>query len=135
MFKRKSLALIVIFIFSAVSTSIYFNNKFSLPENIKDIITYEYKVVDYQKKVAFIDKSDHLAILELDADNYISQNELIENLAQYKTMPENKLNSLMPYDMFESISEDYLTNYYYQDKDNLIMFILLTENRIAIFYY
>lgn len=135
MFKRKRFILIIIFIFSALFASIYFKNKLSLPENIKDIITHEYTVIDYQKKVAFVDKSDHLVILEFNNSDYLAQINQIENLNQYRTMPENKLNSTIPLDMFESISEDYLTNYYYQDKDSLTMFILLTDNRIAVFYY
>lgn len=140
--KKKTIIIIFIFFISAVFTgNKYYKSKETLPKKISNLIVYDYTLSKKQKNKSLQDAADYFVLLSFKNEDFELQKKKLEE-KKFKTYNKDKLidfnarfSSFKNNEIYKRVSSgDYFENYYVEDKEIFIVFFILNENQIAIFY-
>jgi len=140
--KKKTIIIIFLFFISAIFIgNKYYTAKEALPNKISNLIVYDYTLSKKQKNKSLQDTADYFFLLSFENEDFELQKKILEE-KNYKTYSKDNLidfnarfSSFKNNEIYEKVSSgDYFENYYVEDREIFIVFFILNENQIAIFY-
>lgn len=113
-----------------------------MPQKLNDIISYDNTILKKERRKSLQDSADYFYLLYFNDENFNLQKNKLDNMRLNSFTKENldtfsaKFSSFYQNEIFLDLSAgNFVSNYYFEDKDNFIVFFILKDNSIAIFMY